>query len=173
MSGWIRTFTGRKVEPLNLRVSDVDIRDIAHALSNQCRFTGHVREFYSVAQHSVQVSHLCPQNLKLCGLLHDASEAYLIDLARPVKHAPQMAFFREAEDCIQRVIASKFKIPYPFPQPVHLADNVALVTEARDFMGVTKKWAGMPDPEDIVYLALPPKEAEILFLQTFGALVTA
>src|SRR5574342_1090607 len=98
LNGSIITYTGRLFWPLSPRLEDINILDICHALSNQTRFTGHTREFYSVAQHSCLVSDLLPEKFKLDGLLHDASEAYLMDLARPVKELEQMTFFREAED---------------------------------------------------------------------------
>ena len=87
---WIQTFTGRAFYVLDPRPEDVDIEDIAHALSMQCRFAGHCREFYSVAQHSVTASWLVPPEDALWGLLHDAAEAYVVDLPRPIKRAWQL-----------------------------------------------------------------------------------
>src|ERR1017187_10636100 len=78
--GSITTFSGIHFWPLLPNPADIRIEDIAHALSNQCRFAGHAREFYSVAEHSVRVSQLCPPEDALWGLLHDASEAYLTDV---------------------------------------------------------------------------------------------
>lgn len=88
---WIQTFTGKKVFPLAMTAEMVCVDDIAHALSMKCRFTGHCREFYSIAEHSVRVSLLVRPELRLAALLHDAAEAYLPDLARPIK---SQAFFR-------------------------------------------------------------------------------
>lgn len=82
---WIQTFTGKKVFPLAMTTDMVDIKDIAHALSLKCRFTGHCRTFYSVAEHSMRVAELVRPELKLAALLHDAAEAYLPDFARPIK----------------------------------------------------------------------------------------
>src|SRR5271165_7548492 len=82
---WIQTYTGRVMYPLDPRPEEINIIDIAHALSNLCRFTGHVRTFYSVAEHSVRVSQHCDPKDALWGLLHDASEAYLADMSRPMK----------------------------------------------------------------------------------------
>lgn len=137
----IVTYTGRVVDPLNLDPAKVNIIDIAHSLSNQCRFTGHVREFYSVAQHSVLVSEYLEKYLntrkytQLEGLLHDGSEAYLSDLARPVKHAPGLgSAYRTVEDEIQRVVADAFNLFWPFRTLVHQADNALLAAEQRDLM---------------------------------------
>ena len=80
---WIQTYTGKKFFPMNPKTEDLDIIDIAHALSMKCRFVGHTKQFYSVAQHSVIVSWNC-SNPHL-GLLHDAAEAYLPDVPAPIK----------------------------------------------------------------------------------------
>ena len=79
------TYSGRRFWPLEPRPQDVDIEDIAHAMSMKCRFTGHAEGFISVAEHSVNVARFLPPKLRLHGLLHDAAEAYLPDIARPIK----------------------------------------------------------------------------------------
>lgn len=143
---WIQTFTGRQFWPLDPRLEEIDIEDIAHALAHQCRFTGHCREFYSVAEHSVRVAdyvelrmleewHTYPQvrEAAFCALLHDASEAYLIDLARPVKRC--VVGYAEAEDRVMAVIAQRFDLVDRFHWLTKEADDVLLVTEKRDLMG--------------------------------------
>ncbi len=88
--GWIQTFTGRRFWPLGARAGDVDVRDIAHALALKCRFNGHCRVFYSVAEHSVRVSRVMEvggRKMAMWGLMHDAAEAYLADLGGPIKKA--------------------------------------------------------------------------------------
>jgi hypothetical protein len=82
---WIQTYTGLQFRPLSPDPAAVRIEDIAHALANKCRFTGHTTRFYSVAEHSVLVSSILPPELQLVGLLHDAGEAYLPDIASPIK----------------------------------------------------------------------------------------
>ena len=82
---YLSTYTGKKFYPYDPRPEQICIEDIAHGLSMLCRFAGQCRFFFSVAEHSIAVAHLLPANLKLFGLLHDASEAYLADLPRPVK----------------------------------------------------------------------------------------
>jgi 5'-nucleotidase len=146
LSNYIQTYTGRKIEPLNPNPDDICIEDIAHSLSMQCRWTGHTAWFYSVAQHSVLVSEECDEDTALWGLLHDASEAYLVDLARPVKRLESMRVFREAEEGLQRAIATKFRLQWPIPAHVHLVDNVLLRTEYRDLMKNVDDWSWAPDP---------------------------
>jgi hypothetical protein len=129
---YIRTFTGRQCWPLNPKPEDICIEDIAHALSNICRFGGHVREFYSVAQHSVLVSRTVPPDLALCGLLHDASEAYLCDIMRPIK--PHFPGYAEVEERLMTAIAQVFDFQWPPPPEIKAADMRLLVTERRDLM---------------------------------------
>ena len=130
----IRTFTGLLVRPLRLRPDDIVLTDIAHALSNLCRFTGHTREFYSVAQHSVLVSRLCAPADALYGLLHDASEAYLCDLSRPVKYHDAFARYRTLEAGLQARILAAFDLAPTVPASVKRADDLALHAELRDLM---------------------------------------
>lgn len=140
MSSEIVTFTGRVVDPLNLKPEKVNIIDIAHSLALQCRFTGHVRWHYSVGQHSVLATRFAqemgrPRKTLRAILLHDGSETYCADLARPVKHAPGLGeAYRNVEDVIQAVVSARFGIPYPFEPDVHLFDNAMLAAEQRDLM---------------------------------------
>lgn len=134
---YIRTYTGRKFWPLDPDSSDVAVEDIAHALSQLCRFTGHTREFYSVAQHSVLASkrlEAVSADHAMFGLLHDASEAYLLDLARPVKHDPAMTFYRVKESILQRVIYNAFALFSEEPPEVKAVDELLLHCELRDLM---------------------------------------
>lgn len=110
---WIMTSTGRVFYPLAPSAADVDIRDIAHALAAVNRFNGHTREPYSVAQHSVLVSleyDACDPGRALVALLHDASEAYLCDIPRPLKVTPEFAPYRAAEERLQQVIFQAFGV---------------------------------------------------------------
>jgi 5'-deoxynucleotidase YfbR-like HD superfamily hydrolase len=134
--GKIITHTGKWFDVLNPRPEDVDIEDIAHALSLLCRFTGHTSEFYSVAQHCVLVSDAVVDPWKLHGLLHDASEAYLSDIARPIKKHPAFGtFYLEAESRLEEAIYEHFLInPKNGAERVKQADDILLRTEARDLM---------------------------------------
>jgi hypothetical protein len=131
-NGWIATFTGRKFWPCDPQPEDICIEDVAHALSMLCRYTGHVREFYSVAQHSYMVSQIVPLEDAKWGLLHDASEAYLNDISRPVK--PALSNYRELEETLMKMVAERFGLPWPIPDSIHHADKVMLATERRDLL---------------------------------------
>lgn len=124
------TISGVRFRVFDPRVEDVNIEDIAHSLAKQCRWGGHVKRFYSVAQHSVHVSHVCTPAHALWGLLHDATEAYLVDLPRPIKRV--LVDYQRAEAVLARVIAQRFNLFWPMPDDVDLADAVLLETERRD-----------------------------------------
>jgi hypothetical protein len=169
---WIQTYTGRKFWPLAPRWEDVCIEDIAHALSNMCRYTGHSRVHYSVAQHAVLVSFYVPPAFAFHGLMHDASEAYLPDLASPVKRHPIMAPYRDAEERIMDAIGTAFRMSRPLEPPeVKLADGRMLATEARDLLAVMNPdWSipFEPYPEHIIPMS--PSDAKRAFLNRFDEL---
>lgn len=112
---YIETYTGKRLVILDPQPEQIDIEDIAHSLSMQCRYTGHVRKFYSVAEHSYWVSELAERSkpydahFALWGLLHDATEAYLADIASPVKQ--HLSNYKEIENRLAEVIAERFRIP--------------------------------------------------------------
>jgi len=142
----IQLRSGRHFDLLNPHPEDVQIEDIAHALSNLCRFTGHCDQFYSVAQHSLLVSAIVPAEHALAGLLHDAVEAYIGDISTPLKRTLDSSFVA-LEDLIQCTIAEKFGYVYPFSPEIKEADVVALSTEKRDLMGGWSfHWMGGPEP---------------------------
>ena len=130
--GWILTHSGVRFWPLEPLAAEVRIEDIAWGLSHLCRFAGHVRGFYSVGQHSVLVSHACHYDDALWGLLHDATEAYLVDVPKPVKRAPALAGYRAAERRLELAVAEAFGLPHAMPASVHVADARLLATEKRD-----------------------------------------
>lgn len=131
-SNWIQTYTGRAFWPLNPKADDICIEDIAHALSMKCRYTGHTNHFYSVAQHSVIASTIVPAEDAKWALLHDATEAYLPDVARPVKRL--LVGFRDIEDRLAECIAYKFGLQWPMPESIKQADLILLATERRELM---------------------------------------
>lgn len=176
---WINTYTGKKFYPLSPRVEDICIEDIAHALSMQCRFTGHIKRFYSVAQHSLEVCHLVPQEDKLWGLLHDAAEAYLVDLARPVKHAEGMETYRRAEHELMHAIAARFELPSTpgrkQPTSVTDADHRMLIIEAHQLVPNRHPdwlidWQHLDaghNPYERTLTPYPPETIELMFLNRF------
>lgn len=132
-AGSIVTYTGRVVNPLEIRPEDISLVDIAHSLSNLCRFTGHTSKFYSVAEHCVRCYDYATED-RLWVLLHDASEAYVNDIARPLKHSAAYDAYRAAEEHIMKVIAQKYELVWPEPASVKAVDRRLLVTEIRDLM---------------------------------------
>lgn len=145
---FMQTFTKKVMKPLQLYQHDIDIRDIARSLSQQCRYTGQTDPFYSVATHSLIVASILPDDLQLEGLLHDASECYLHDLHGPLK--PRMEGYLEAEEKACRVIASKFRLTYPWPEKVRKADSYVFRLECEYAMGGSLgKEAGIKDNEPL------------------------
>ncbi|PMY63156.1 MULTISPECIES: phosphohydrolase [Pseudomonas] len=129
---WILTSTGKRFDLFKVDADLIDLRDISHSLAHLCRFNGHTREFYSVAQHSCIVAELVPEKYKLAALLHDATEAYLGDMTRPLKQ--WMPYYRGVEDTIRERICERFNLALELPACVHQADLIALATERRDLM---------------------------------------
>lgn len=179
MADWIETYTGKKFYPLDPRPEDVCIEDIAHSLAMQCRFNGHTRVFYSVAEHSV----LMAQELKafgysketqLYGLLHDVAEAYLCDLPRPIKH--QLSIYRYAERILQKMILSALGLPQPGIDSraiVKFMDSCLLGYEGRKLMSDRDAWTalfGNFTPKSTSTLGMAPDTAKKLFLDLFSEL---
>lgn len=143
----IATHSGKLVDPFSMRYEDLSIEDIAHALSNQCRFSGHTSEHYSIARHSLAVAQ-CVDRLGaskkqiMIGLMHDASEAYLLDVPSPLKSRPEFAFYRDAERKLQSTIFEWLGLNPSVEDLAMLArgDFAALKAEAITFMG-SPKWA--------------------------------
>jgi hypothetical protein len=159
-----------------------DLEAIAHALSNLCRFTGHTRKFYSVAQHCVLVSKVLDQYndpyISYVGLMHDSGEAYVGDRSRPLKALiPQLV---EVERGIYARLALKYGLPQELPLEVKDADNQLLLTVQRDVMWApvnsklvwpSKRSDGLeltPLPDIIVPML--PEEAKKAFLDRYAEL---
>ncbi len=166
---WIQTHSGRQFWPLEPRPGDFDIHDIAHSLSLLCRFNGHCRHFYSVAEHSLRMSLACSPANAMWGLLHDMAEAYFGDIPRPVKE--QFPTIAEMEDRLLQVAAERFGLPWPIPEEVHRLDEILLATEARDLMGdPPDDWRLTGDPLPGKIIPMSPPEAEGRFLERFTEL---
>ena len=170
------TSSGRRFWPLEPRVEDVDLADIAHALANVCRYGGHARTFYSVAEHSVLVARHVPIAYAMHGLLHDATEAYLGDVVRPIKHHPAMLAYREAEAFLEAVIAEHFGI-------VWTPEARAAVKEIDDRILADERAALLPEsshqhwsvrePLGCAIYSSPPHVARRLFVETFTTLLAS
>lgn len=164
--GRIRTFTGRYVNPLTLQPADICIEDIAHHLSNECRYAGACPEFYSVAQHcvlGVQNSLSLTAKEKLAFLLHDSAEAYFKDLPSPVKNDPRMKWYRDLEHEKTRLIFLLFRLdPWLLSQTKWLDDYM--------FRWEVVSWWGTEHGPRGKIRCWTPEEAEIMFLHTFHTL---
>lgn len=198
---WISAYpSGGKVHPLTPDPREFRIKDIAHALSMQCRYAGHVRRFYSVAEHSVHVSRVvearatCSPNVLRCvgrnswgpscsdlvrwGLIHDASEYALNDVTRPVKHQAELAGYRAAEDRLQSAIAVWLGLDPDEPELVRQVDNEILGTEARQLKAPVDPDWGAWFPGGVLPAAIPgvrvgvwtPAQAKRAFLARFHRL---
>ncbi len=175
---WMQTFSGKQFFPL--KPTDICINDIAHSLSLICRFNGHCRVFYSVAEHSVRVSDILSKELALWGLLHDAAEAYIGDIVGPIKKFMWYGCDGEAltkikiiEENIFSKIGECFSLQLPMPPEVVEADLTLLATEKRDLMSQEPApWLPMPKPlEEKIAQPLSPHLAENLFIKRFKSLV--
>lgn len=169
--GWMQTRYGNRFYPEDVKASVFCIEDIAHALSNLCRFGGHCTSFYTVAQHSVLVADIVRRNggtfeQQLWALMHDATEAYMVDVPTPVKVI--LKGYKEKEDEVMDEIARQLKLPPGgMPSIVKEADGIALVTEASQLVaGDVTQWEAFKlfKPIDQKIHALNPENAERLFL---------
>lgn len=166
---WMSTSTGRKFWPLDPRAEEVHIDDIANSLSRICRYNGHCRWHYSVAQHSVYVSYRVPPGMELVGLLHDATEAYCADVPRPLKRF--LANYAEIESGIWWAVAQRFGLPHALNDEIHLADNAVLVAEMQQLMVRDPDWR-LPevDAARLEIAMWTPEHARQAFLRRFAEL---
>lgn len=167
---WMQTYVGGIFYPIDPHLDEICIEDIAHALALQCRYNGHCINFYSVAEHCYWISKLLPPELALAGLLHDASEAYLCDIPRPLK--PWLTGYKEAEARLERVIAMKYNLQYPWHDQIKYMDNAMLLVERDQNMArPPRPWhdynVAAPDIKLNLWL---PDVAEQMFLTRFEEL---
>lgn len=166
-TAFIQTVSGRYVDVLHPRPTDIELGDIAHHLAQLCRFGGACRRFYSVAEHSVRVARILPQPLRLAGLLHDASEAYVADLASPLKRT--LPSYQYVEGLVHEAVGQRFALQLSRDElaTIKRADLVLLATERRDLMPRDdKEWevlAGIsPLEERITPLSIEAARAAFL-----------
>ena len=183
---WLQTYTGGAWcadDPADYQYS---IPEIAHALSNTCRFAGHCREFYSVSQHSVLVAQAVAishpgsdKRLLQAALLHDAAEAFCLDMPSPIKRTPMMDAYRVWIRKVETEIGWQFRLlEYPTNPAIKYADLQVLATEKRDVLGSCihdAMWletvlGGLPAPLESVIKPLPPKRAKALFIKHWESL---
>jgi uncharacterized protein len=174
---YLQTVSGRWVNPFDPDPAQLDAGDIARALANQCRFGGHSRVFYSVAQHCVIVSRVVEERGGdvedvFAALMHDAGEAYLGDMPHPLKHRSALgAAFRDAEAQLEEAIRDRFKIKANVPE-VKRVDRSLLATERRAFSAEAWHWPELEDvePLDLELTAWSPDKAADEFAKRYAEL---
>lgn len=169
---WIQTATGRQFWPADPRPNEIFIDDIAHALSRLCRFGGHCLRFYSVAEHCVLLSRVAPEECRFWALMHDASEAYLLDVPTPLK--PMLGGYKHAEKMIMRAIEERFGLFFGVPEIVKQLDRRILMDERAQNMAPSKvAWSNEVEPLGVRLEFWPPERAQVEFLKAFTELVGA
>ncbi len=170
---YIQTSTGRKIYLDNFKNNDYYIGDIAHSLSNKCRFNGHSKFFYSVAQHCVLASGLIKDKSKaLETLLHDSGEYVMPDMPRPIKN-----YFKNIEEFEYNITAdifTRYGLNWPLDKDIVEVDDRLLATEARQIMNKCNidEWPviGKLEPYNIVLDSWRPEHAKQMFLDRFNFL---
>jgi len=170
--GFFNTFTKKTINLHAPDVTTIEMEDIAHGLSNICRFGGQTAEFYSVAQHSVLVWHLIGMGidkdsiyLKKLALLHDASEAYLGDVVKPLKNILGNAY-TNIEYKFMQSICYKFDVDYGDMDRIKQFDKLALVLEHNYFFkGEEKPFADYFNSHENTCWA--PTDAKTMYLWHF------
>lgn len=173
---WISLLSGGQFNYNNPEESDVCLEDLAGALSNICRFSGHLPAFYSVAQHLVNTSRIVDSSIAYDALMHDTAEAFTNDLPTPLKWA--FPVFKTLEEKIEAAMADKFGFNYPYPDGVKKADTEMLILEK---IYVKKDYSIWPNYEGIKVDHLvdkvdlkgwQPQRAKREFLNRFYELTT-
>ena len=166
---WIQVYSGGIFYPLDPRPEEINLIDIAHSLSMKCRYAGHTKEFYSVAEHSVLISQVVSKRNALWGLLHDAPEAFSSDCPKPLKRClPQ---WKAMERRIMDAVCVKFGLEPPEPEEVREADNRILADERALLMNPCQYDWGVSAPLGVHIFAHCPKVAEFYFMQRFREII--
>lgn len=165
---WMQTFSGRQFWPLDPRPEDICIEDIAHALAMQCRFAGHCLRFYSVAEHSVLVAHHAEPVDALWALMHDAAEAYVTDVIRPIK--PDLAGYKAIEARVMRAVCERYGLPLDMPAAVKEIDDRILADERDQNMATPPADWRVGEPLGVTLQFWSPEQAEREFLDMFAHL---
>jgi hypothetical protein len=172
---WMQIYpSGIQFWPLDPRPEEIDISDIAHASSNQCRYGGHCRDFYSVAEHAYWVSVYAPEEWALEALLHDSAEGYVVDVPRPIKR--HLGGYYEIERGIEIAIARRFQLQHPWPKEVMEIDNRILLDERDQLLkpspaGIGDGWPDHLTPLGVKLACWEPHMARYMFVKRFGQLI--
>jgi 5'-deoxynucleotidase YfbR-like HD superfamily hydrolase len=169
---FIATASGKKFFILEPRLEDIDIMDIAHALALQCRWTGHCKYHYSIAQHSYYCSFIGPDSEAFDRLMHDTAEAYIGDMNRPLKHYTEAGIrYRRVEANIQHAIAERFGFSKVEPASVKLADNTMLYAEKKQITNAkfeeAQEWEHYDKDDGFIIEQWTPDKAKQMFLTRF------
>jgi uncharacterized protein len=170
---WMQVYSGARFYPMDPRPEDINPEDIAHALSMLCRYGGHVDRFYSVAEHCVLMSEAVAPEYALAALLHDATEAYVVDVPRPMKR--YLSNYADIEAGVWNAICLRFRVAGDLPAEVKDADNRILLTERDALMSRTVyQWAqdGLA-PLPVIVTGWAPAEAEARYRDRLAALLIA
>ncbi|TAL44618.1 MAG: phosphohydrolase [Salinibacterium sp.] len=168
---WMQTHTGRRFYPRDPRPEEVDPEDIAHALSLLCRYGGHVDRFYSVAEHCVLMSQAVAPDNAIYALLHDATEAYVCDVPRPLKK--QLDGYQEIEARVWFAVAMRFHVELTLPAEVHEADNRILLNEREALFSRAEPWPSLDGltPLPVTVTGWAPADAERHYLDRLEELM--
>lgn len=172
MSRWIQTFTGRRFDVFNPNPDHIHLLDIAVALANTCRFSGHTPYHYSVGQHSLLMSRVVPPSVAMEALMHDAAETYMGDVPRPIKLGLQD--YNAVIKVVETAISERFNLTFPWPAEIHEADMRMVITEAHAFEKETVGWGIDAAPYgDVVVAKMDPLNVRALFIERFLELESA
>jgi len=166
---WMQVASGRPFWPFDPRADEVHLDDIAHGLSMLCRFGGHTKRFYSVAEHSVWCSLIVPREHAMQALMHDATEAYCVDIPRPLKRG--LSNYAEIEAGIWEAVCERFGLVRDLHESVKVADNAMCLAEARQIMSRPEiGWSATGIAADVTVQCWSPDEAKRRFLERFAIL---
>lgn len=177
MGQGITLLSGAMMNYLKPEESTCTIDDIATALSNVCRFSGHLPRFYSVAQHAVNTSRIVDEEHAFTALMHDTAEAFTNDLPTPLKVA--LPIFKDLEVAIETAMSNRFGFQYPLPDPVKLADSQMLLLEKTYVKEDKNHWTAFDgiEFEHLSHLvdlnSWQPRRAKREFLERFEELYNA
>lgn len=175
---WIGLLSGARMDYDAPEESDVTLDDLASAVSNICRFSGHLPCFYSVAQHLVNTSRIVPSEFAFDALMHDTAEAFTNDLPTPLKWS--LPIFKELEVKIESAMSRRFGFAYPYAPEVKLADTQMLLLEKKYVKLDDREWPNYPDLDPAVERELllkvdlkpwQPVRAKREFLERYGQLL--